>query len=357
VTRACDDGVVPVLARARYALLDRALARGLLSDPLLRAGSRVSARARIRRESRGGVEAQAQRLAALLATMRSGPIAESPARANEQHYELPAEFFELFLGPRLKYSCGYWEDGASDLAASEEAMLALCCERAGLRDGMSVLDLGCGWGSLALWICERHPGASVVAVSNSATQRAWIEALAARRGFGERLRVLTADVNEFAPQQRFDRVLSIEMFEHMRNWEALLARIAGWLEPDGKLFVHVFSHSRLAYEFRGTWAAERFFAAGRMPSHELLLHFQKDLLVRESWAVAGSHYARTLRAWLERLDAHADRAGRLLGEALGADESARALAGWRLFLISTAEMWGYREGDEWMVSHHLLEPR
>jgi cyclopropane-fatty-acyl-phospholipid synthase len=236
-------------------------------------------------------------------------------------------------------------------------MLALCCERAGLRDAMSVLDLGCGWGSLALWICECYPAASVLAVSNSATQRASIEALAARRGFGERLRVVTADVNEFAPQERFDRVLSIEMFEHMRNWEALLARIAGWLEPHGKLFVHVFSHSRLAYEFRGTWAAERFFAAGRMPSHELLLHFQRDLLVRERWAVSGSHYARTLRAWLERLDAHTDRAGRVLGEALGADESARALAGWRLFLISTAEMWGYREGGEWMVSHYLLEPR
>lgn len=345
------------LARARYALLDRALGRGLLADPVLVAGSRLGARARIRRESAGGVEAQERRLGELVETMRSGPIAESPASANAQHYELPAEFFELFLGPRLKYSCGLWEEGAGDLAASEDAMLALCCERAQLADGMSVLDLGCGWGSLSLWICERYPNARVTAVSNSASQRAWIESLSDRRGYGDRLSVITADANTLALEQRFDRVLSIEMFEHMRNWEALLARIAGWLEPHGKLFVHVFSHSRLAYEFRGTWAAERFFAAGRMPSHELLLHFQRDLLVRERWAVSGSHYARTLRAWLERLDAHTDRAGRVLGEALGADESARALAGWRLFLISTAEMWGYREGGEWMVSHYLLEPR
>jgi len=347
-----------VLARARYALLDRALARGLLPDPVLVAGSRLGARARIRRESAGGIEAQERRLAALVETMRSGPIAELPASANAQHYELPAEFFELFLGPRLKYSCGLWPPGVGDLSASEDAMLTLSCERAQLQDGMSVLDLGCGWGSLSLWICERYPAARVTAVSNSASQRAWIEALGARRGYGERLTVITADANALALEQRFDRVMSIEMFEHMRNWEALLARIAGWLAHDGRLFVHVFSHRRLAYEFTDTWAAERFFTAGRMPSHELLLRFQRDLRVREGWAVSGTHYARTLAAWLARLDASADRAERVLAEALGGPTAAAsALAGWRLFLLSTREMWGYRDGQEWMVSHYLLEPR
>ena len=346
------------LARARYALLDRALGRGLLADPVLVAGSRLGARARIRRESAGGVEAQERRLGELVETMRSGPIAESPASANAQHYELPAEFFELFLGPRLKYSCGLWEEGAGDLAASEDAMLALCCERAQLVDGMSVLDLGCGWGSLSLWICERYPNARVTAVSNSASQRAWIESLSDRRGYGDRLSVITADANTLALEQRFDRVLSIEMFEHMRNWEQLLGRIAGWLAPDGRLFVHVFSHRRLAYEFAGTWAAERFFTAGRMPSHDLLLRFQRDLRVSESWAVSGTHYARTLDAWLARLDGSADRAERVLAQApAGAAGAARALAGWRLFLISTREMWGYRDGQEWMVSHYLLQPR
>jgi cyclopropane-fatty-acyl-phospholipid synthase len=344
-------------ARARYALLDRALEHGLLPDRLLAIGSRRGARARVRRESRGGVEAQERRLAQLVEQMRSGPIAESPARPNEQHYALPAEFFELFLGPRLKYSCGLWEEGVGDLAASEEAMLARSCERAALEDGMSVLDLGCGWGSLSLWICERYPRARVLAVSNSAPQRAWIEALASRRGFGDRLAVMTADVNGFDPQRRFDRVLSIEMFEHMRNWEALLANIAGWLEPGGRLFVHVFSHRRLAYEFTGTWAAERFFTAGRMPSHELLLRFQRDLEVRESWAVSGTHYARTLDAWLERLDANSARARELLAAALGPASARRALATWRLFFLSTREMWGWRDGQEWMVSHYLLAPR
>jgi cyclopropane-fatty-acyl-phospholipid synthase len=346
------------LAHARYALLDRALGRGLLADPVLVAGSRLGARARIRRESAGGIEAQERRLGELVETMRSGPIAESPASANAQHYELPAEFFELFLGPRLKYSCGLWEQGVGDLAASEDAMLALSCERAQLRDGMSVLDLGCGWGSLSLWICERYPNARVTAVSNSASQRAWIESLSERRGFSDRLSVITADANTLALEQRFDRVMSIEMFEHMRNWEQLLGRIAGWLEPDGRLFVHVFSHRRLAYEFAGTWAAERFFTAGRMPSHDLLLRFQRDLRVSESWAVAGTHYARTLDAWLARLGAAAESAERVLSDALASPAgAARALAGWRLFLLSTREMWGYRDGQEWMVSHYLLAPR
>src|ERR1019366_3691955 len=182
--------VISVARRLRYALLDRVLERGLLADPLLRAGARLGARRRRRREERGGVEAQEARLHALVERMRSGPIAELAARANEPHYELPAEFFELFLGPRLKYSCAWWGSGVSDLAGSEEAMLALSCERARIEDGMSVLDLGCGWGSMALWICERYPRATVLAVSNSASQRAWIESVRDRRGYGDRLRVV-----------------------------------------------------------------------------------------------------------------------------------------------------------------------
>jgi cyclopropane-fatty-acyl-phospholipid synthase len=349
---------VTALARVRYGLLDRALGRGLLPDPVLVAGSRLGARARIKRESAGGVEAQERRLGELVAAMRSGPVAESPASANAQHYELPAEFFELFLGPRLKYSCGLWPDGVGDLAASEDAMLSLTCERAQLEDGMRVLDLGCGWGSLSLWICERYPSARVTAVSNSDSQREWIEALSKRRGYGDRLSVITADANTLALEGRFERVFSIEMFEHMRNWEELLARIARWLEADGRLFVHVFSHRRLAYEFTGTWAGERFFTAGRMPSHELLLRFQRDLRVCDSWALAGTHYARTLAAWLERLDGAGGRAERVLAEQVGPGaRAARALAAWRLFLLSTREMWAYHDGQEWMVSHYLLEPR
>jgi cyclopropane-fatty-acyl-phospholipid synthase len=342
--------------RLGYALLDRALEHDLLPDPLLRAGSRWGARARQRHEERGGLAAQTERYERLVASMSSGPIAELPEKANEQHYELPAEFFELMLGPRLKYSSSYWPAGVDDLAAAEEAMLALVCERAGIEDGMSILDLGCGWGSLSLWLAERYPSVSVLAVSNSAPQRLWIEAQRERCGLAH-LEVITADMNDFALSERFDRVVSVEMFEHMRNWEQLLARIAGWLEPNGRLFVHVFSHRRLAYTFEGTWAAERFFTAGRMPSHELILRFQHDLEVRESWALDGTHYARTLGAWRERLDAGAERAHELLAETLRPDQARRAFATWRLFLLSTEQIWGWRHGSEWMVSHHLLAPR
>ncbi len=343
---------------ARYRLLDLALERGVLPDALLRAGSRYGAVARVRREARGGVEAQEARAQELVERMSSGPIAEHVQSANDQHYELPAEFFGLFLGPRRKYSGCLWDGDADDLATAEDAMLRLTCERAGLRDGMRVLDLGCGWGSLSLWIAEHYPACQVVAVSNSHGQREWIEAERDRRGWTSRLDVRTEDVNTFNPGQTFDRVLSIEMFEHLRNWAELLRRISTWLEPDGRLFVHVFSQRRLPYRFEGTWAAERFFTAGTMPSHELLGRFQHDLVLERRWAVDGTHYARTLAAWLERLDAGRDAALAILQRTTGSPrEARRRLATWRLFLLSTYEIWNWRSGNEWLVSHYLLAPR
>jgi cyclopropane-fatty-acyl-phospholipid synthase len=339
-----------------YALLDRALGTGLVPDRLLRAGTRWGVATRLHHEERGGVEAQEQRLAALVRRMSSGPVAESPAAANEQHYELPAEFLGLFLGPRRKYSGCLWSDGVAGLAQAEEAMLDLTCRRAGVHDGMVVLDLGCGWGALSLWLAERYD-VDVVAVSNAHRQREWIERERDRRGLTDRVEVVTADVNYFAPDRRFDRVLSVEMFEHMRNWAALLARIGGWLNDDGKAFVHVFSHRRLAYRFVGTWAAERFFTAGTMPSHDLLLRFSDHLVVTQRWAVNGGHYARTLSAWLERLDAQRGAALEILGADRSDVEARRLLASWRLFLLAAGEIWGWRGGNEWMVSHYLLERR
>ena len=293
---------------------------------------------------------------ALVERMSSGPIAEQVDSANDQHYELPAAFFGLVLGPRRKYSGCYWPAGVDDLAAAEEAMLRLTCERAQIADGQTILDLGCGWGSLSLWLAEHYPNARIRGVSNSHGQREHIEAVAGERGF-DNLVITTADVNAFEPGERFDRVVSIEMFEHMRNWAELLRRVSTWLQDDGKAFVHVFSQRRLPYRFEGTWAAERFFTAGTMPSHDLLGRFQRDLLVADRWAVNGTHYARTLQAWLERLDARADEALAILSEHAGPAEGRRLLATWRLFLLSTEEIWGWRGGDEWLVSHYLLEPR
>ncbi len=346
------------MSALRYRALDAALARGAVPDPVLRAGSRWGARVRQRRELRGGVEAQDQRLAELLTRMRTGPIAEVPHKANEQHYELPPRFFELILGPRRKYSGCLWGPGVETLAEAEEQMLALSCARAEVRDGMRILDLGCGWGSLSLWLAQQYPAAHITGVSNSAPQRTFIESRIRELGLTN-LETITADVNTFTPAgPPFDRVMSIEMFEHMRNWRELLARIASWLAPDGAVFIHVFSHRVVPYVFEGTWAAERFFTAGLMPSHELLHHFQDDLLVQERWAISGTHYARTLKAWLENLDANRDALLEVLESA--GHGRARALAllgGWRLFLISTQEIWGSNAGNSWMVSHYRLVPQ
>jgi cyclopropane-fatty-acyl-phospholipid synthase len=342
----------------RYRALDAALASGAVPDWALRAGSRYGIGLRERRESAGGVEAIEQRFATLLQRMRSGPIAEGTAEANEQHYELPSEFLGLFLGPRRKYSCCWFGPGVNSLAEAEEAMLALCCERAEVAEGMRILDLGCGWGSLSLWLAEKYPSAEIVGVSNSHGQRRYIESVRDAMGLFN-LTIVTADVNEFVPEGRFDRVMSIEMFEHMRNWQELLRRIAGWLEDDGRLFVHVFSHRTLPYRFEDTWAADRFFTAGLMPSHELIAHFQDDMRLERRWAVPGTHYADTLVAWLRRLDEHGDQALAMLRDVAGGNERrARALlGGWRLFLLSTDEIWRSGGGNQWMVSHYLMSPR
>jgi cyclopropane-fatty-acyl-phospholipid synthase len=345
------------MTRLHYHALDRLLTWGILPDNALRAGSRISTRRRQRLEERGGVEEQERRMTAMIARMSTGPIAESVEIANKQHYELPAEFFDLFLGPRHKYSCCLWEPGVDSLSAAEEAMLSLTCNRAGIRDGQTILDLGCGWGALSIWIAERFD-VSVISVSNSDTQRRWIDARSRERTLRGNLAVVTADVNKFEPSVRFDRVLSIEMFEHMRNWDELLRRISIWLKSDGHAFIQTFSHRRLVYRFEGTWASERFFTEGLMPSHDLLLRFDTDLVTEQRWAISGTHYARTLAAWLARLDENSDDALKILQQLDGPNINARkTLALWRMFLIATEQIWGWRRGDEWIVSHYLLSQR
>jgi cyclopropane-fatty-acyl-phospholipid synthase len=329
--------------------------RGWVPDGLVRRGIRGLLRERLQEEAPAEGESREARLGRFISVLKDSPIALHTDAANDQHYEIPAAFYQYALGARRKYSGALWEEGTETLDAAEDAMLELYGERAELADGQDILELGCGWGSLTLWMAERYPGSRITAVSNSASQRAYIESLATTRRLSN-VRVITEDMNAFEAPGTYDRVVSIEMFEHMRNYRELLRRVSTWLKDDGKLFVHIFSHRDLAYPFETdgakNWMGRYFFTGGIMPSHDLLMRFNDHLTVEADWVVNGKHYRDTAEAWLQNLDANRERVMPILEEVYGRRDAARWYRRWRVFFMACAELFGYRDGREWGVSHY-----
>jgi cyclopropane-fatty-acyl-phospholipid synthase len=334
--------------------------RGYVPDALVRKGIRALHRGGLRERARVGVASSQEQFQGLLRDMRTGPIALHTEAANQQHYELPAAFFEHVLGPHRKYSGCYWPDGVRTLEEAEEASLRVTCTHAELADGQDILELGCGWGSLTLWMASHYPRSRIVAVSNSHAQREFIESACRRRELTN-VTVITADMNDFATTDRFDRVVSVEMFEHMRNHEELMGRIAGWLRADGKLFVHIFVHGRATYLYEtegpADWMGRHFFTGGMMPADSLLYHYQRDLLLEQHWRQDGTHYEKTANAWLRNLDSCRSEVLSLFEQVYGARDKDRWFQRWRVFFMACAELFGYARGNEWWVSHYLFRKR
>jgi cyclopropane-fatty-acyl-phospholipid synthase len=333
--------------------------QGLVPDRVLRLGIRRLLKARLAELHDGDAEAAAALTQVFVDGLRSAAIAPLAHKANEQHYELPAAFFGAVLGPHRKYSACHWPDGVDSLEQAEAAALRVTCQRAGLADGQRILELGCGWGSLSLWMAARYPAAQITALSNSASQRAFIEKQAAGRGL-RNLQVITCDINHFDTGQRFDRVVSVEMFEHLRNWPLAFANVARWLAPEGRFLMHVFAHRGAPYAFvdrdASDWMSRHFFSGGMMPSDDLALWCQDALRLQQRWRWDGRHYQRTAEAWLANMDRQRPQLLPLLAQAYGGDADLWWTR-WRLFFMSVAELFGYDDGQRWWVSHYLFDKR
>lgn len=341
-------------------MITQLLEKNILPDWLLRIGIRRLLSQRLSDENKGNTEAQQEHFIELVNFLKSSPIAVNTHDANEQHYEVPTDFFALVMGKNMKYSCGYWSSEFDSLNKSEEAMLELTTERAELRDGMNILELGCGWGSLSLFMAKKYPKARITGVSNSHTQKEYIDSETKKRGL-DNLTIITADMNSFDTDKKFDRVVSVEMFEHMRNYEKLLEKVSSFLVDGGKLFVHIFTHKEYSYLFEvkdeTDWMSKYFFTGGIMPSDDLLLYFSKHVGIEKHWHVSGLHYNKTSEAWLSNMDKNISEVKKIFSQTYGKENVTKWIVYWRLFFMACAELWGYNNGEEWIVSHYLFSKK
>jgi len=333
------------------------LEKNKIPDVLIRIGIRKLLKQRLLDEKKGNTELQQQHLMQLIEELKNSPIAINTVEANDQHYEVPTLFYQYCLGKHLKYSSAYWKENVDNLNAAEIDMLELTCQRAGLEDGQRVLELGCGWGSLSLFMAAKYPQSHFTVVSNSRTQKMFIDEQMQQRNIIN-LMVITADMNIFSINEEFDRVVSVEMFEHMRNYEKLMNKISFLLKPNGKLFVHIFTHKEYAYKFevkdQSDWMSKYFFTGGIMPSDHLLLYFANEMSIERHWHVNGLHYSKTAEAWLKNMDAHKKEILQLFTQTYGSTDAVKWWVYWRVFFMACSELWKYNNGNEWMVSHYLF---
>ena len=331
------------------------LARGLIPDWILRRGVRSQGKERLNMMNKVD---STKEYSKFINEASTGNIAVNTDDANNQHYEVDSEFFKYCLGKNLKYSCCFWDENTLDLDAAEDNMLEIYSQRAQITDGMSILDIGCGWGSLSLFLAQKYPKSEITGVSNSSSQKIFIDSVASERNISN-LNIITRDINDFRTEEKYDRILSIEMFEHTKNTKKLMNLINDWLNPNGLFFMHVFAHKENPYYFdrdqKNAWMAKYFFTGGMMPNHNLFKDLKSNLEYQKSWILSGEHYERTSNAWLDKMDQNKSKILSLFERSNGSSVAKRKFHFWRLFYIACAEIFGYDNGNEWVVSHHLFK--
>ena len=331
------------------------LARGLIPDWILRRGVRSQGKERLNMMNKVD---STKEYSKFINEASTGNIAVNTDDANNQHYEVDSEFFKYCLGKNLKYSCCFWDENTLDLDAAEDNMLEIYSQRAQITDGMSILDIGCGWGSLSLFLAQKYPKSEITGVSNSSSQKIFIDSVASERNISN-LNIITRDINDFRTEEKYDRILSIEMFEHTKNTKKLMNLINDWLNPNGLFFMHVFAHKENPYYFdrdqKNAWMAKYFFTGGMMPNHNLFKDLKSNLEYQKSWILSGEHYERTSNAWLNKMDQNKGKILSLFERSNSSSVAKRKFHFWRLFYIACAEIFGYDNGNEWVVSHHLFK--